>query len=95
MSKTSLKGPSLSPAGGLSLLCAAAQADCAYPKAPAAIPNGTTASGGELSAAAAAFKQYHSEVTAYLACLQEETAARSASSSAAHARAVEEAQFGR
>jgi hypothetical protein len=78
MSKTFLKAATLSVACGLSLLCAAAQADCTYPKAPSAIPNGSTASEGEMTAAAAAFKQYNNDVTAYLACLQDETAAKSA-----------------
>ena len=82
MSTTLLKATILSLAGGLSLLCAAAQADCAYPKAPASIPNGSAASEAEMTAAAATFKQYNSAVTAYLACLQDETAAKSASVSA-------------
>ena len=64
-----------SVAGCLTMLSLSAQADCAYPKAPGAIPNGTTASEAEMTAAAAAFKQYNVEVTAYLACLQEETTA--------------------
>lgn len=78
MSKTLLKAMIATAAGSLSLLCGVANADCAYPKAPSAIPNGSIASEGEMTAAAAAFKQYNSDVTAYLACLQDETAAKSA-----------------
>ncbi|MEQ1579640.1 MAG: hypothetical protein ABL964_03525 [Steroidobacteraceae bacterium] len=92
MSKTFLKATILSVAGGLSLLCAAAQADCTYPKAPSALPNGSTASEGEMTAAAAAFKQYNSDVTAYLACLQDETAAKSASAGASQAMQIKTMQ---
>jgi hypothetical protein len=92
MSKILLKATILSLAGGLSLLCAAAQADCAYPKAPAAIPDGAKSSEGEMAAAAATFKQYNSDVTAYLACLQDETAAKSAGASAGQALQIKSMQ---
>jgi hypothetical protein len=92
MSKIFVKATILSVAGGLSLLCSAAQADCAYPKAPVSIPDGAKASEGEMSAAAASFKQYNSDVTAYLACLQEETAAKSAGVSAAQALQIKSMQ---
>lgn len=72
----------LSLAGLLALAGTSAHADCVYPKAPAAIPNGSTASESDMATAAAAFKQYNADVTAYLACLQDETAARSAGVSA-------------
>ncbi len=62
MSKVLLKGAIVSPAGGLSLLCAAA------------------------------FNQYNSDVTAYLACLQDERAANSASVSAAQAMQIKTMQ---
>ena len=50
-----------------------AQADCAFPKAPASIPDGKTASEAEMIAAMNAFKAYNEEVTAFGACLDEET----------------------
>lgn len=54
--------------------CAAtAQAECAFPKAPASIPDGKTASESEMVAAMQAFKSYNEEVTAFGACLEEET----------------------
>lgn len=51
----------------------AAQADCAYPKAPASVPNGATASEAEMIAAMTAFKAYDAEVKGYGACLDQET----------------------
>ena len=57
----------------LALGSIAAHADCAYPKAPAAIPNGTTASEAEMVAAMTAFKTYDADVKAYGACLEQET----------------------
>jgi hypothetical protein len=53
---------------------ASASADCTYPKAPESIPNGSTASQDEMLAAMSTFKQYNADVTAYLACLETETA---------------------
>ena len=50
-----------------------AQADCAFPKAPAAIPDGKTASETEMVAAMNAFKAYNEEVNAFSACLDDET----------------------
>jgi len=67
---------------GMLAMATAAQADCVYPKAPSAIPNGATASEVEMTTAAAQFKQYNADVTAYLACLQDETATKSAGVSA-------------
>lgn len=51
----------------------AAQADCAFPKAPDSIPDGKTASEAEMLGAMSAFKAYNSEVDAYLSCLDQET----------------------
>lgn len=56
------------------------QADCAYPKAPAVIPNGSTATEAEMVGAMQAFKAYDADVNAYGACLEEETKAKSAGS---------------
>lgn len=54
------------------------QADCVYPKAPAVIPNGTTASEQEMVGAMTAFKAYNEEVNAFGACLEEETKQKAA-----------------
>ena len=48
-------------------------AECAFPKAPASIPDGKTASEPEMLAAMNAFKAYNEEVTAFGGCLDEET----------------------
>ena len=48
-------------------------ADCAFPKAPATIPRGKTASEPEMVAAVTAFKAYNDAVTAFGACLEQET----------------------
>jgi len=53
-----------------------AAAECVYPKAPAAIPNGKTASEAEMIEAMTQFKQYNTDVTAYIACLDQETKQR-------------------
>ncbi len=78
MSQTLLQATIVPIAGELCLLSTAAKADCAYPQAPIAIPNGGTASEAEMTAAAAVCKQCNSDVTACLACLQDETAANAA-----------------
>ena len=57
---------------------ATAQAECAFPKAPASIPDGKTASEPEMVAAMQAFKAYNEEVTAFGACLEEETKSKAA-----------------
>ena len=51
----------------------AAHADCAYPKAPAVVPDGKTASETEMVDAMKAFKTYNDEVSAFGACLDQET----------------------
>lgn len=48
-------------------------ADCAFPKAPASIPDGKTAAEADMIAAMQAFKTYNDEVTAFGACLEQET----------------------
>lgn len=50
-----------------------AHADCSYPKASAAFPNGATATEPEMVAAMQAFKAYDADVKAYSACLEQET----------------------
>ena len=56
----------------------AAHAECAFPKAPASIPDGKTASEAEMLAAMNAFKTYNDEVTAFGSCLEEETRSKAA-----------------
>ena len=67
----------LALAGVMLMASASSLAECAYPKAPASVPNGNTATAQEMSSAAEAFKQYNADVTLYLACLQQETDSRS------------------
>jgi hypothetical protein len=50
-----------------------ALADCSFPKAPASIPDGKVASEAEMVEAMKLFKAYNDEVTAFGACLEEET----------------------
>jgi hypothetical protein len=50
-----------------------AQADCAFPKAPASVPDGKTASEPDMIAAMQAFKTYNDEVAAFGTCLEQET----------------------
>lgn len=64
----------ISLAGLVSLgLSMAANAECAFPKAPDSIPDGKTASEADMLSAMTAFKQYNTEVDSYLACLDQET----------------------
>lgn len=57
-----------------------AQAECAFPKAPAVVPDGKTATEAEMVAAMTAFKAYNEEVTAFGNCLDGETKEKSAGS---------------
>ena len=57
---------------------ATAHAECAFPKAPATIPDGKTASEAEMIAAMQAFKAYNDSVTEFGACLEEETKSKAA-----------------
>ena len=54
----------------------AAYAECNYPKAPASMPDGKSATEQEMISAMTAFKQYNSDVNTYLTCLDQETTAR-------------------
>ncbi|PZN30954.1 MAG: hypothetical protein DIU71_11085 [Proteobacteria bacterium] len=47
-----------------------------YPKAPASIPDGSTATEQEMIAGMNAVKEYNANVTAYLSCLEMEMKAR-------------------
>jgi hypothetical protein len=55
-----------------------AHAECVFPKAPATIPDGKTATEPEMIAAMQAFKTYNEEVNAFGACLEEETKTKAA-----------------
>lgn len=53
-----------------------ANAECLYPKAPAAMPDGATATEQEMIDGMKAVKEYNNQVTAYLSCLDMEMQAR-------------------
>jgi Spy/CpxP family protein refolding chaperone len=55
------------------LLSMAINAECVYPKPPAAAPDGLTATREEMLEAMRAVKDYNERVTAYLECLETET----------------------
>ena len=55
------------------LFASCVHADCAFPKAPASIPDGKTASEQDMVAAMTAFKAYNEEVNAFGQCLDQET----------------------
>lgn len=51
------------------LMSGIAAAECVYPKSPASIPDGKTATEEEMVAGMKAVKDYNAQVTAYLNCL--------------------------
>ena len=51
------------------LVSAQASAECTYPTAPGAFPDGTKATKDELIAARKVFVQYDGEMTAYIECI--------------------------
>jgi hypothetical protein len=53
-----------------------ANAECVYPKSPAGMPDGRTATEAEMLEGMKAVKAYNGEVTAYLNCLDMEMQAR-------------------
>ena len=55
-----------------------ARADCAYPKPPTVMPDGKTASEAEMLDAMKAFKDYNDQVSAFGACLEQETKSKAA-----------------
>jgi len=57
----------------LLLLATSAVADCAYPKPPDVMPDGASATKEDMVTAAAAYKQYNTDVDAYVTCLDSET----------------------
>jgi hypothetical protein len=54
-------------------LTGAAQAECPFPKAPATIPDGKTASEPDMIAAMKEFKAYNDEVQGFAKCLDDES----------------------
>ncbi len=64
------------------VLAPAAYADCAYPPAPTAIPDGNTATLNEMIAAMKVIKSYNEQITAYLSCIELERDTRVASAGA-------------
>ncbi|MGH8177483.1 MAG: hypothetical protein ACREV5_14580 [Steroidobacter sp.] len=54
------------------LAMGAAGADCVYPKTPANIPDGSTATEEEMVSGMKEVKEYNSQVSAYLSCLEME-----------------------
>jgi len=48
-----------------------AHADCAYPRAPASLPDGRTSTEADMANGMKAVKEYNALVTAYLDCLDE------------------------
>jgi hypothetical protein len=54
------------------LVMTAANADCSYPKAPTGLPDGATATEGEMVEGMKTIKEYNNQVTAYLNCLETE-----------------------
>jgi len=64
---------------GLTLLSATAStawADCTYPKAPAVMPDAGSATKEQMVEAAGLYKQYNTDVDAYVTCLDQETEAK-------------------
>jgi hypothetical protein len=53
-----------------------ASAECVYPKAPASMPDGKTATEEEMIAGMKGVKEYNAAVTAYLSCLEAELQTR-------------------
>ena len=58
------------------LMAAAANAECTYPKEPANVPDGATATQDQMVEGMKAVKEYNNQVTTYLSCLDEEMNAR-------------------
>ena len=58
------------------LLATAAQAECNYPKSPANLPDGNSATQDQMVEGMKQVKEYNGAVTAYLACLEQEMNAR-------------------
>jgi hypothetical protein len=55
------------------LSVSAAHAECIYPKAPSDMPNGSKATEEEMVAGMKAVKEYNTQVSGYLSCLDMQT----------------------
>jgi hypothetical protein len=58
------------------LAAGAAHAECSYPKPPAALPDGATATQEQMVEGMNSVKNYNKEVDGYLSCLDEEMSKR-------------------
>ena len=58
------------------LMATAANAECTYPKEPANTPDGATATQDQMVEGMKAVKEYNTQVTNYLSCLEQEMNAR-------------------
>jgi hypothetical protein len=58
------------------MMASAANAECVYPKEPSNTPDGATATQDQMVEGMKAVKEYNAQVTAYLACLEQEMNAR-------------------
>lgn len=54
------------------LAAATASAECSYPKAPAGLPDGASATQDQMVGGMKAIKEYNNQVTTYLNCLETE-----------------------
>src|SRR5215510_1962528 len=61
---------------GMLMMAAAAQAECNYPKEPSSLPDGATATQEQMVEGMKAVKEYNTQVTSYLSCLDQEMDAR-------------------
>ena len=75
-----------------SLAAMSAQAECVFPKAPASMPDGKTASPDVMKSAAAEYKAYNDAVNAYGTCLDDETKTKSDGMSASQVRQLKSIQ---
>ena len=69
-------------AGAAFAFGSAAYADCAYPKAPNAVPDGKTATEDQMVKAMHELKDYNTAMTEYLGCLDKEADASVAAAGA-------------
>jgi len=67
MTKTIITGALLA-----CLAAATASAECSYPRSPSGLPDGATATQDQMVGGMKAIKEYNSQVTTYLSCLETE-----------------------
>jgi hypothetical protein len=76
-------------AGTLLFCGSTAWADCTFPKAPESIPDGKTATEAEMITAMTGFKQFNTDVTDYLSCLEKETSDKISSAGGATSAVIQ------